>query len=87
MSCKIQKPTSQNQRHGKLIVDITCNGETNEPVNFDATKGDLKLHLICEENEETNSLQVLNDKDAINDIYSKLKNIQTQINEINDKIK
>ena len=47
--CRIQKPTSTKSTHGKLYAQITHNGEKGEKYDFDATKGDLRLHLECEE--------------------------------------
>jgi hypothetical protein len=53
-SCKIQRPTGVNSNggeHGKLYAQITCNDVAGDEHRFDATKGDLRLHLICEEEE------------------------------------
>jgi len=60
--CKIQKPQiSRENKHGQIIIQITCNDEKDDEIKFDATKGDLKLHLICEE-EEGNILFIKDEK-------------------------
>ena len=50
--CKIQKPSnSSKNEHGKFIVQIICNDNEGVETKFDATKGDLRLNLFCEEEE------------------------------------
>jgi len=70
--CSINVPVPSNNRHGKLKIKTVCNDELLEELEFDATKGDLRLHLICEE-EDGYAFYVGSDfAEAIENINNKL---------------
>ena len=82
--CRIQKPTSAKTSHGKLFAQIICNGVAGEEYDFDAIKGDLRLHLICEEEESaTFYFGKENGNDTkIMELENKIINLETMINTI-----
>jgi len=78
--CKIQMPMASNKKgiakHGKLYAQITCDGVVGEEYDFDATDGDLRLHLICED-EEFENFYIGSVDEALAGIYSKINNLET----------
>ena len=78
--CRIQKPTGFQSTHGKLYAQIFCNGEEGEEFDFDATKGDLKINLVCEEAEDSCIFYIgKGDNDEmLNEIRQKLISIQAE---------
>jgi len=86
--CKIQKPTgSKENKHGKIIAQITHNEITSEEVEFDATKGDLRLHFICEEEQGNSSFYIgKNNDEAIKELTEKIEKMQIQISDLYSRI-
>jgi len=93
-SCKIQIPRGVNSNgcgeHGKLYAQITCNDVVGDEHNFDAIKGDLRLHLICEE-EEGFAFYIGDDtKKAIEILEKKIeknkKELEKKIDDLTEKI-
>ena len=82
--CRIQKPTSAKISHGKLFAQIICNGVEGEEYDFDAIKGDLRLHLICEEEESATFYfgKENNNDTKIMELENKINNLETMINTI-----
>lgn len=84
-SCKIQKPTSAGSgKHGKVYVQIVCNDIAGDEHKFDARKGDLRLHLECEEDNDY-AFYIGDDcKLEIEKLNKKIKLLEDQLNsEIN----
>jgi len=86
-SCKIQRPTGLNSNsgeHGKLYAQISCNNDVGEEHKFDAIKGDLRLNLICEE-EDGFAFYIGDDsKKAIAKLEEKIDDLERIINNKND---
>ena len=86
--CRIQKPTSTKSTHGKLYAQITHNGEKGEKYDFDATKGDLRLHLECEEG-DYEGFSIIADVPEellilINGMQNRINAMQIQIDNLGD---
>jgi len=85
--CKIQKPTNKTSQRGKIIAQITHNEITSDEVEFDATKGDLRLHFICEEEQENSSFYIgKNNDEAIKELTEKIEKMQLQISDLYSRI-
>jgi len=86
--CRIQKPTSNTNsiaKHGKLYAQITCNDNIQDEFNFDATKGDLRLHLICED-DTGNAFYIGNIDDKLQEIKEKILVLETEQAKIKEQI-
>ena len=85
--CRIQKPSGSNNNahHGNIYADITCNDLKGEEYTFEATKGDLRLHLICEE-VDANAFYIGNIDDLLEEIKEKILALDTETEEIKMKL-
>jgi hypothetical protein len=75
-SCRIQRPIGKAVKagiatHGDTFIQVTHNEIDGEIVKYEGEKGDLHIHLICEEG----------DGDGIN-VGEILDNLQTQLNDL-----
>jgi len=79
--CKIQMPNSSKtgiSKHGKLYAQITCDGVEGEEYDFNAVEGDLRLHLICED-EGFENFYIGSVEEVLEEINNKISNLEIKL--------